>query len=494
MGFRPDDPVVGPMALPEGFDLTPEADAPNVGGGVIGAALRLENPVVSAVSGVSRRSTPVDQYDPDFRAYEDIQGTNYEQFADRFAGARNAEHSAQIKAQIDRELEDRRAIEAAGGWGFLAETAAGLLSPTNLLPGGAVVKGVQGGIRIGRTAMSVSLAAGGAVAIDEAVLQATQELRTPEESALAIGGSMILGGLLGGAAGSLSRNAYVRASAAAEVLPEAVHDFDAGLRSVGAAQNVKDLTVRREELFQFFNRSQYRVEEALSQYMPRGVASVVASPLAAMRPIVRSDPILRAMLSENIQARRALVDLVETPLQYKVNERGETVLDGSRSVEAAVKTRRNTELVASFGSLKKYYQDYLDDGPRGKIATITAPVRGLAAHLRLTPRKLTSKQLHGRAVGQALMRGDTSIHIPQVQKAAETLRKEIYEKAKNDAIEVGLFDEDLQLKYAESYFMRVYNTEKINAHFGDGSADDILPVLEEQFRQKRDAAQRRLDG
>lgn len=488
MGFRDDQPVIAPMALPEGFDLNPEEAESDVG--IFGAAMRRENPIASKLNSFSfDEDAP---FDPSYRAYDDIQGTIYEGFSDRFVEARNADQSAMMKAQIDRELEDRRALDAAGPLGIVSEMGAALLSPSSLLPGGAVVRGAKGGVKVGRSALSVSASAGVAAALDELALQNSQETREGVESGLAIGGSVILGGFLGGAVASLSRSAHLRASASTALVSEDIVGFNDGLRSIGAAEVPRDVSLRREELFQFFNKSQFRVEQALSKVLPDRVASVVASPLAVLRPIVRSDPILRAMLSDNIAARRALPELVETPLQYRINEEGRTVLDGEVSVERAIETRRNTELAKSLGSLSRSFAEYVNDGPVGTVGRLTAPVTGVYQHLVSKGEKLSRKEFM-EEVGIAAMSGDQH-PIPQVAKAAQDVRKEIFEKARLDAIEVGIFDEDLQLKFADSYFMRSYNVEKIAQHLGDGSENDMSAVLRREFQNNRQAAIQRLEN
>jgi len=487
MPFLDDEPVLGSMALPEGFDLNP--DAPTSDAGILDAAFRTENPIGSARTGYRiDRDVP---FDPDFHIYDDIQGTQYEGFSDRFLDVRTPEQSSMMKTQIDRELDDRRALDAAGGWGMAAEMGAAVLSPTSLLPGGAVVRGFAGGVRVGRTAVSVAGAGGLAAAMDEIALQSSQQTRTPEESMAAIGGGVLLGGLLGGAIGGMSRKSMLRTSASAERLPEDIVNYNDMLRSVGAAENAKDMALRREELFQFFNKSQFRAEAALGKFLPQSVASTVAAPLAVLRPLVRSDPILRGMLSENIRARRMLPELVETPLQYKVNEQGQTVLDGKVSVERAIETRRNTQLAGSLGAVNSHYANYVHDGPVGMLGRITAPITGTYQHLVSKKGKLSRKEFM-EEIGIAAMSGDQH-PIPQIAQAAQDIRANIFEKARLDAIEVGIFDEGLQLKHGESYMMRVYNVEKIQQHMGDGTGNDMSVALRKEFEENRRAAASRLE-
>lgn len=459
MPFRDDRPVAGPLALSNGFDLNPEEEV--VDGNLLGAAFRSENPIVSAVT--SFDYNPDAPYDPSYRAWDDIQGTVYEQYSDRFVEARNADEAGRMKAQIDREIEDRKTMDAAGAWGFVAGMGAAVLSPTSLLPGGAIVRGAGGGVSVARTAASAGAWAGAAAAIDEIALQGSQATRTAEESAYAIGGSVILGGLLGGSVGLLSREAHMRSSTTAAELPIAQQELGDQLRSVGAAENAQDFTLRRENLFGWINRT------------------------PVLRGIVRSDPILRGQLSDNREARRATAELVETPLQYGVNEQGQSV---GTSAETVIKARRNTELAGALGYLDRSFTEYWHDGPVGLIGRATAPISARWQNLLGRTEKLNRDEFMNE-VGRAAILGDQH-PIPQVQKAAEEIRKNIFDRAKAEATEVGIFDEDLQLKNGESYFMRSYNIEKIIQHMGDGSADDIKLLLRDAYMENRAAAQNRL--
>lgn len=461
MPFIEDEKVNAPLGLPEGFDLNPdEAEAPE--GSVLGAAFRMENPIVSGLTGyVQDQSKP---FDPEYRVWDDIQGTKYEGYADRFHNARDVEDVGQIKAHIDREMEDRAVLDAAGFGGWVAEMAAGLLSPTSLLPGGAVYKGAKGGISIGKSALMTGAATGAAVSIDELFLQQSQQTRTGEESAIAIGGSVILGSMLGAGAAKLSKRQYVRTVEAVEAMPEIVREFDDSLRSIGAADTGKDMDLRREKVFQAINK------------------------VPLLRGIVRSDPMLRAMLSDNVEVRRGLADLAETVLQYKENEFGRPVTSGP-SVESAIKTRRNTELAQAFSAMAKAFGEYAKDGPVGTVGRITAPITVRTQNLLRSKKKLTSTEF-SQEVGKAMRREDQH-PIPQVAQAAADLRK-FFDGALADAIEVGLFDEGMKVKHAASYFSRIYNTELIKKNLRSGNDQDIAVVMRENMQLKRRAAEDRL--
>lgn len=465
MPFRSNEESYGPLALPENYRATPEdRDVDTSVSSVLGAAFRTENPIASALS--SFQFDPLKPFDPEYDPWLDIQGTPYEFYSDRFAGARDKEDVIALKGQIDRETEDRTTLQAAGGWGMMSQFGAALLSPSTLIPGGAIIKGARG-VSIAGTSLSVASSAALAAGLDEMVLQGTQETRTGEETALTIGGSVILGGLLGAAAGKMTRADFAAASKQAEQAVQVQYEYTEALRSMGAAENRADLTLRREELFQAVNK------------------------IPVLRGIVRSDPILRAQLSPNREARQALVDLVETPLQYKVNDQGKSVRNGEASVETVIKDRERNELAKAMGFLARSFAEYSKDGPVGVVGTITAPITSRFSNLMGQSSKLSQGQFL-EEVGKAMRRGDKH-PIPQVQSAADALRREIFDKVKDEATELGMFDDGLQLKNADSYFTRVYDINRIERNFGNGTGDDMAVTLKTEFMKRRAAAIKMLE-
>lgn len=459
MPFKDQDKFYGPMAIPDGLDISPET--PEFEASVLGAAFRQENPIISMLG--SSDHDPMMRFDPDYNPWQDVQGTKYEAYGDKFAGALNSEDVSRMKNQIDQEIEDRSVLDAAGGMGILAQFGAALMSPTTLLPGGAVVQSAKGGVRIGSTALKVGGSAALATAIDEAVLQQTQQIRTGAESGLAIGGSFILGSVLGAAAGKLTSAQFKKASSDTEAAIQMVHEYDRTLKSMGAAENVQDLSLRREEIFQTLNA------------------------IPGLRAVVRSDPILRAQLSPLESSRRAVAELAETPLQYKVNEEGMDVRSGNASVEMAVMVRERNQLAQSIAYLQRSFAEYSKDGPVGTVGTITAPITSRWRNIMSKDRKMTGGEFM-EEVGRAMREGDKH-PIPQVQRTAEQLRSNIFDSIKDEAIEAGIFDPDLKVKNASSYISRVYNVEKIRQHLGDGTANDIKVLLAEEFRLRRARAQ-----
>ena len=463
MPFREDTEFTTYLALPEDFDLNPDAEP--VDGNVLASAFRLENPLVSLFNSFQPHREAM--IDPDYRPFDDIQGTEFEPYWERFTEVRNSDHAEQIKAKISREIEDRKVLQASGGWGVLAQIGAALLSPTSLAPGGAIIKSAKG-VSIARTGLAVSGSAALATSLDELSLQSSQETRTWEESAVAIGGSVILGGLLGASVGKLASHEYTALVTKTEDTLVATYELDRALRSVGAATTAKDLTLRNENLFQTIRK------------LP-----VVG------RPLVGSDPLLRSMLHDFTEVRSASARLAEPVLEYEVNLTGQTALGGAVPVETRVKSRRQNELGGLHADFSRSYAEYSKDGPVGHIGTITAPITGKWAHLLGFERKMSAREFAGE-ISKAVRRGDKH-PIPQVQSMAEKLRRNLFDKVGREAEELGLLPEGITLANSGTYLPRIYNVEKINMHYGDGSADDILPVLEREFLRKSKEAQARID-
>jgi hypothetical protein len=197
--------IAGGVALGTGMLFAPEITLPAmaIGGGAslfadsegAAAAFRTENTIGSTLA--SKSYWFDGERDPSYDPWADIAGTPYEEYWDNFTTARSKPHADAIRADIDREVKDRRYLENQGAIGYAQGLAAGIFDPTILLPGGAIVRGAKGGASAIRTAGSVAAYGAGGAALTEGVLQATQQTRTWEESATAIAGATVLSGVLG---------------------------------------------------------------------------------------------------------------------------------------------------------------------------------------------------------------------------------------------------------------------------------------------------------
>ena len=137
--------------------------------------------------------------DPNFNPFAEENLRGYESYASEFLDSKSAEQQDYIKNIIDEQNERRERLRGTGSWapGILV----GVLDPINLAPI-PLVKGVgflRGAARGGSTIGALSLG-------QEAILQ-SQSIDLPLiESAFAVGGSTILGGILSGAVGSFGRS------------------------------------------------------------------------------------------------------------------------------------------------------------------------------------------------------------------------------------------------------------------------------------------------
>lgn len=196
MPFEPISPVGGFTATPELPRPDDEARPDPTFGETLSSAFRTENTIGSLMASQDLADDHITR-DPHFDPWAEIADTPYEPYYEQFARARNPMHFQAIKADIDRENTDRDVISRSGFSGMVAPMAAGVLDWPTLVPGGALVRTAKGGISLLRSSASVAAAGAAGAAVSEAALQGTQQLRTPEESAVVIGGSAILAGALG---------------------------------------------------------------------------------------------------------------------------------------------------------------------------------------------------------------------------------------------------------------------------------------------------------
>ena len=160
---------------------------------ILGAAFRQENDVVNALEYLRREEFPPD---PDFDYAERAKrSTFFLNTPEHFTGITSEAAWNAMETRLAREQADREML-AAGGWGGIAAAmAAGIVSPTVMLPAVNAARAAT----VGRAALRTSAYTASIMAATEGLLHTTQETRTIGESAFAIGGAAVIGGLLGAA-------------------------------------------------------------------------------------------------------------------------------------------------------------------------------------------------------------------------------------------------------------------------------------------------------
>lgn len=397
---------IGAVPLPE--DIQSEKSGPSPGIlETIGAAFRSENTVGSWVRREYNGWGITNEADPNYSAWNEIKGTPYEDHWSSFVKSNNPRYTQFLKTQIDKEEDDRRTLAAAGWGGTVAGMVAGIIDPTLLIPvGGEVALAGKGAWRLGRGALTGARIAGTSVAIQEALLQSTQETRTLEESGYAIGGSIILGGLLGGGASMLSRPEQLAAQDALERLHQMPSPVpgSAGAAAVERA-SIGDLSVAGDITS--------RVAEATKMISPNLRANFRASPAA----------------------RQYSQELAENTLYQNMHGEGRTL---GAAVETEARMTFNSRLADAMQAHDDIFSEMKKSG------------------LNMT------RQDFDEAIGRAMRRGDAGEN-DFVSRGAKAWRERVFDPFKNEAIDQGLLPADVSINTADSYFSRVWNKERLNA-------------------------------
>jgi surface antigen len=463
LGFNP--AVKSVVRTEEDFEEERRKAAEIAERSIIGAAFQEDNTVASFFSSATRGASNKRDPEFDFGAY--IKDNGLEGQADLFTEALNKDYADGLLADLRRKETNRETLAAAGWAGTFASIAAGTLDLPTLLPGGAIVKGAKGGYSIGKTALlgSVSAAAGAGVA--EAALQDTQTGRTAEESYINIGASILLGGMLGGAAAALmSKGERAAAEAALERLFEntapggAIQLERRATESIGAAVNPDappnyafDL-VGREDL---------------------AVAGKDAA--AIVKTTKWLNPVLRATDRFAGSARQFGAMIYDNTIYRTMHAEGKSL---GASAEAAARTNYDARNGTFLRAMDENYKAARKAGYKG------------------------NRDNFARDVGMALHMGDEGTD-PFVSAAAAAVRKEVIDPYTKEALATqradGSFllnEGDLDLKgTAKSYAPTIYNIPTLRGQetqFVDAVSERIAKQLQEANTEETAALQARLDN
>jgi hypothetical protein len=410
----------------------PEQQAPDFWSETIPSAFRIDNEVSSFMAQEGRASAFA--FDPEFNPLGDLKG--YEAFADDLVEAKNADHLAAMKADIDRELEDRRILEASGVKGFGATLAAGILSPINLLPGGTIYRGGKLGFAAFKTAGSATVAGAAATATSELALHATQRDRTVEESLVAIGAGALLAGSIGGAV-----SAYGSRKALDDLAQRVSDDF---------VNEAPDLRVTFEEAARDpgFDLSAARAAQTTLE------DETLVKSFGLEKATKALNPVLRLTQSPSRAVRKVAEGLIENPLYLNKNTTG---IASERAVETLAKEGKALLARAIEGSHAGYKAHRAAKGTLGR-------------------------REFAEEVGRAMRRGDAS-PVPGVTEAARAMRTELFDPLKDRAVKAGLLPEDVEPGTAISYLSRLYSRERIIAR-----EDEFRGVIREWAVEKAQQA------
>lgn len=427
-------------------------------GRLFDAAMRRENVIGSIAERIAQPA--MSPFNPAFDPFASVAG--YEDYTSSFIAANSDDDVLAIKARIDGERRRADLLEQGGLIGMLAGGTAALMDPTTVIPVGGQVMAVTRSGRALEGFARLGAAGGLSAAAQEAGLQGTQATRPVAESAVNIAGATVLGGIIGGAVGTLgrplTRELSDSAFRAGELYERELSGLQRGLRGAevemppggsASAAAVRDTTLEQETF-----ESTFGVAEGLS----------------------RTSPTLRLGTSPSVETRRFAQELAEQPLSFRKNVEG---IETPIAVESVIR-QAQAPLAEALVGLDDLFVRYRTGERRGlgDITKITAGdlVRDRAGKL--------SYDEFAEEVGRAMRRDDAS-DVPEVAQAAKLLRERVFDPLKDRAIAAGLLPEDVSVETALSYLMRAYNTEKIIARRDDFSGRIVRWLTDEQAKKDK---------
>lgn len=420
IGAPPEPTVITPGAL----DLSHGSDSPverPAWSETMAAAWRSDNTVGSYFANEARNTASYRE--PGFDRWNAIKGTKYEAHVDSFLNSWNPRSHDAIKRQIDREEADNKTLDAAPWYQSVpTRLIAGVFDVPSLIPGGAFVRAAGGGVAMVRSTAKIAALAGVSAAAQEAALQATQETRSASDTAVTIGSSVFLGGILGVAGSKLLSHA------------EWTHGVEALNKDfMGAAKQVEGAIPVPEVGMPGAGGAAANAAPSLDQ---NSVAGAIAGKVAkASEPL---NPLTRNMQSPSAEARDVGQNLFENSLYLKKN------MEGIASDPAA--------------------ETLMKEWNGGLMTALQSTNDGYKLHSKAGGQM--SREDFSKEVSYAMRRNDTHAD-PFVDKVAKDWRANVFDPLKDKAIEAGLLPKDVSVDTALSYLSRMWNRNKLIAREGE---------------------------
>tara|TARA_R110002096_G_scaffold130706_7_gene280062 strand:+ start:3685 stop:7617 length:3933 start_codon:yes stop_codon:yes gene_type:complete len=476
---------------------------------ILPAAFRQENTIGSAITALKARSNgETHAVDPDFDGLSVMRPEDAD-YMREIHRTNNAYELKQIENRIDAERKDREILHSSGWAGMGGIALATLADPTVILmPGGAAFKAAKFGTSVARSVKSVATAGAISGTLQESILQGTQLERTALESAINIAAATVISGALGGAIGATKHGLATRAlrasddDAIARVANDLTDTTPQG-GSTGAAR-VRDLSDTDRAAIST------RVDElvAKGKLAPddadKELAAQVATELlrrdgmktnwavdSALKVLGHLTPELRMLNSPSAVVRELLPELAEPTVTLARNQLNEAT---PLSAEAMVRDWKGNE----YRSLKfqdDQYVQYAEGRSKrfGDIALRRAKNIAKVGDDKMAPDDFNE------AVAKAMIRGDDATAItgvpadavPFINKTAANWRKEVITPMTDIAIAQGRLPEGVTPKTAASYFMRMYDIDKLTK--SKKHRNDFLNTTTDWLTRKQSSAKTRID-
>lgn len=474
--------------------------------------------LIASIAGSEAWRAPTER-DPNFDAWQAISGSDLEPYWERYTDVHNQAQFDAVTHDIRREEEARKIMDATPAWqSFPMTFAAGVLDPTILIPGGAFVRGAKGGLSVARSALNVGLATGTAVGVQEAGLQATQQLRTAAESGTAIGASVLLGGILGaGGARLLNRAEWREAVEAidrelsfsprrgAPVVSGRIDttkldlppvpdghvrffhsgdDYEGGPRWLGADPSYVNYRSGAKAFYVDVKKSEvpssgydeingiyrnFEAPESIAQNLQMIHGLEEPPPLASNEPFPM--PVGAAVGAQ--VAPQADIDALTI-----AGRAAGGVAKPTAFLNPGLRLMRSPSLVSRETAANTFEMtQYLKGADADQAAPLAVETlrkewnaglmkaadytrSAFSEYRKRAGRDGLSRRDFAEAVGKAMRRNDEH-EIPEVANAAKSWRASVFDPLKDAAIEAKLLPEDVSVDEAASYFSRMYNRPRL---------------------------------
>jgi len=465
-------------------------------GQVVKDAFKQENTVVAAFDFLADVPPLDDAAPPDgFDAFEDIEGTIFEDFPEDLIGVRTQDEKE--AKRIDREewLARHERLESAGALGYVATFAAGMIDPLIMMPIGGQIKAANATIAAAKltrgakaaeiakvaftgtapaeiagpltSGISTARAAMIGASASEAVLQAAQDTRSLDESVLNVTASMFLGGMLGAGVGQMSR------SSRRAVLKQINDDLgSAHLR--GGSGTSHEVKLTEADLVQPTDGSSSGAEIKLQKAFGFERWSAMKGARVAISPFVR---IIGGSHSNTM--KKSVMELVDSPVRTTGAVSGSSVEAEILSTDALV-----FRMVKERDRLYTTYRARIakESGKGGALVAEGGRLRRNVINATdiVTQRRkgtvILSPSEFNREAGASFRSRDSG--IPEANEFGKMLDETVYKPMVKDMTDLGMMPEEVLAmgpKGARNYLRRVYNVTKIIAEEDTFKSQKIRP-------------------
>jgi len=184
----------------QAFDVDVQKMYHDIGGVLAQSAARSmgDSAAFSNPQPLFRDDAAFDPYDPEL-----LDTSIMRHYPDEVEASHSLEEFRARETALEREREARNVQANTGlGMNLLTGLAVGATSPVNLIPFASAMSWAKGGTSILRYFGAAAVTAGLSNAVEEIPLQMTQQMRSFEESAMAVGAGAVFGGVIGAGVGT----------------------------------------------------------------------------------------------------------------------------------------------------------------------------------------------------------------------------------------------------------------------------------------------------